>query len=291
MVMQANTLKQEEIQDDFRSWIFQVFTGDLEIISTIREHLAMIADERTMHSAVLGPVAKTNVYYQIQTNSKPVVYVRCDPQTYEMFAVEQQHLLPACPELGSDLKIGRAANLQNRENTNRENGVFVFFVSLECTDDSTMLENVLKEKFQSQRSSTGTEYYDLRNLKNLFEEQHARGVLEQMKGQIRSTIAELSFLFTLHVTIYTANDVYENRDGIAVTFTLEVVPVRGRLKDQDYQAIVAEKMVLVEENQVLGKHVREQGGGDCTAEKETAHRERQRGTGALGLMTKVMSRI
>jgi hypothetical protein len=170
MVMQSNTLKQEEIQEDFRSWIFQVFTGDLEIIQTIQEHLALTEDERTMHSAVLGPVAKMNIFYQIDTSYRPVVYLRCDPLTYEVFDVDQRDLLPACPRLGTDLKIGCSTNLQNRENTYRHNGVFVFFVSLQSTDDSNLLEKTLKERFQSQRSSTGTEYYDLRNLKKLFKE-------------------------------------------------------------------------------------------------------------------------
>jgi hypothetical protein len=211
-----------------------------------------------MQAAVLGPVDRMNVYYQIDVGQKPVVYVRCDPRTYEVFAVEQHYLLPACPELGSDLKIGRAANLQNREQTFRENGVFVFFVSLECTDDSTLLENTLKEMFQAQRSSTGTEYYDLRNLKALFEEQDARGVLEKMKERIRAVIAGLVFLFTLQVTIYTANDVYGNRGDISVTFTREVMPVEGRKNDQVYQTMISENMVLAEENQVLGKRAREQ---------------------------------
>jgi predicted NBD/HSP70 family sugar kinase len=136
--------------------------------------------------------------------------------------------------------------------------VFVFFVSLECTDDSTLLENTLKEMFQAQRSSTGTEYYDLRNLKALFEEQDARGVLEKMKERIRAVIAGLVFLFTLQVTIYTANDVYGNRDGISVTFTREVMPVEGRKNDQVCQTMISENMVLAEENQVLGKRAREQ---------------------------------
>jgi hypothetical protein len=79
-----------------------------------------------------------------------------------------------------------------------------------------------------------------------------------MKDRIRGVLAELIFLYTLRVTIYTANDVYENRGGIAVAFDEEVVAVRGREKDHDYQAVITEKMELAEENKVLGKRALEQ---------------------------------
>jgi hypothetical protein len=56
---------------------------------------------------------------------------------------------------------------------------------------------LLKERFVSMRSDTGTEYYDLTKLKKLFKEPHARGVLEKMKQCIRDILAELTFLYTL----------------------------------------------------------------------------------------------
>jgi hypothetical protein len=38
-----------------------------------------------MQAAVLGPVDRMNVYYQIDVGQKPVVYVRCEkPNTRDM---------------------------------------------------------------------------------------------------------------------------------------------------------------------------------------------------------------
>jgi hypothetical protein len=43
-----------------------------------------------------------------------MVYLRCDPRTYEEFDVEQHILLPQCPEeLTGGVKIGQAYNLAN----------------------------------------------------------------------------------------------------------------------------------------------------------------------------------
>jgi hypothetical protein len=184
------------------------------------------------------------------------MYLRCDPTTYEVFAIEKAEILPDCPELGTRLKFGLSHNLADREDTFRESGVFVFFVALESTDDAILLENALKKNFRTQRKRGTNEYLQLETLKLRFQEEQAKGVLRRVKDTIINAIKKLMFLYTLRVSIFTARDVSQVEDGIAVVFDEEQMAVRGRQDDEDYQVLVKRVRELEGENNELKKKLR-----------------------------------
>jgi hypothetical protein len=53
----------------------------------------------------------------------------------------------------------------------------------------------------------------------------------------------------MRVSLFTARDIYENGDGIAVTFDEEEMPVRGRELNEDYQVLA--KRLRESEERVL----------------------------------------
>jgi hypothetical protein len=61
----------------------------------------------------------------------------------------------------------------------------------------------------------------------------------------------------MRVSLFTVRDIYENRDGIAVTFHEDEMPVRGRELDEDYQVLAKRLREQEEENRVLTKRLRE----------------------------------
>jgi hypothetical protein len=64
------------------------------------------------------------------------------------------------------------------------------------------------------------------------------------------------FLHTLRMSIFTARDVSQVEDGIAVVFDEEQMDVRGRQDDEDYQVLVKRVRELEEENNELKKKLR-----------------------------------
>jgi hypothetical protein len=204
------------------------------------------------------------IAYQFTANDKHCVYVRVDPRTYEVFAVEKDEILPACPELGTRLKFGLSTDLQQRERDYKTNGVFCFFITLQSLDDTTLLEDTLKKTFESQRSGRKLEYLRLDLLKELFDVPEAKQVLAHMKQRIIGLLNKMRFVYSLRASIFTAKNVLNIGDGIAVSFTRTDMRVKGRDDDEDYQLLATrvkeqeeEKMVLAEENQALGKRARE----------------------------------
>jgi hypothetical protein len=246
----------QDIRSQFIDWIMAVISGDSGLMDTIEANAELAQDESTLHNALTTLFQKAKVFYQIDCSNRPVVYLRCDPTTYEVFAIEKAEILPDCPELGTCLKFGLSHNLADREDTFRENGVFVFFVALESRDDAILLENALKKNFRTQRKRGTNEYLQLETLKLRFQEEQAKGVLRRVKDTIINTIRKLMFLHTLRVSIFTARDVSQVEDGIAVVFDEEQMDVRGRQDDEDYQVLVKRVRELEEENNELKKKLR-----------------------------------
>jgi hypothetical protein len=157
---------------------------------------------------------RSKIFYQISANDNPVVYLRCKPITYEVFAIDKAEVLPDCPQLGTRLKFGLSHNFTEREESFKQNGVFVFFVALESTDDTILLENARKKNFRMQRKCGTMELLQLEALKMRFQEEHAKTVLSKVNETIIETVQDLSFLYTLRATIFTAKDVSEMDDGV-----------------------------------------------------------------------------
>jgi hypothetical protein len=208
------------------------------MMDTIQANAELPQDPSTLQHAMTAPRSKAKVFYQIDASDRPVVYLRCDPVTYEAFAIEKAEILPDCPELGTRLKFGLSHNLADREETFRENGVFVFFVALENMDDTILLENALRKNLRMSCKQGTFEYLELDDLKMRFKEQHAQDVLRRVKETIMETVREMTFLYTLRVSIFTANDVASRDGGISVAFDEENMTVRGREKDKAYQALL-----------------------------------------------------
>jgi hypothetical protein len=208
--------------------------------------------------------ARVPVTYLIDADDMPVVYLRCDPRTYEVFTEEQYTLLPECPELGDDLKFGHAQNLNGREATYETNGVFVFALSLCSIDDARLLEAKLLTIYKACRREGTREYLSLPLLQEMMHELQAKAILDRVKAKIMELIDEMTFIHSLHVGVYRANSIRETRSGIAVGFEETEVACRGRIKDREHQALLKrmreqeeEKTQLTEENRVLGKRALE----------------------------------
>jgi hypothetical protein len=211
------------------------------------------------------------VTYLIDADDMPVVYLRCNPRTYEVFTEEQYTLLPDCPELGNDLKFGHAQNLNGREGTYETNGVFIFAVSLCSIDDARLLEAKLRTIYKACRGEGTREYLSLPLLQEMMHELQAKAILDRVKAKIMELISKMTFIHSLHVGVYRASSIRETRSGIAVTFEETEVPCRGREDDREYQALLTgneqltkrvkeqeeEKTQLAEENRVLGKRALE----------------------------------
>jgi hypothetical protein len=259
--------KGNAIKEEYNTWICQVLGGSTDIQAIIAAN-AELAEDPTTFQSVLRPALtakKVPITYLISQEDKPVVYLRCDPKTYEVFTLEHHTYLPECPELGDDLKFGHAQNLAGREATYETNGVFVFFVTLHSGDDARLLEATLKTVYRGCRRDGTQEYLSLPLLQAMMHELEAKAILDNIKAKILEIINELTFTHTLRVGIFTASSVRETRSGIAVAFDETVVPCHGRVKDQEYQALLKRvreqeeaKIVLAEENQALGKRAREQ---------------------------------
>jgi hypothetical protein len=166
------------------------------------------------------------------------VYLRCDPATYEVFTVEQQATLPVCSGIVTDMKFGKTYNLNDREATYKENGVFVFAVVLACLCDSKLLENRLKARLRTSRSGSGHEYLHLEKLKDFFEVLHARDVLTSLKKTVVDIIHSVTFKHTTHVTFYTASGVLQTPGTpVTVKFTSSSMECNGRESDKIYRSL------------------------------------------------------
>jgi hypothetical protein len=250
LLTSINSRKGNELKQEYNRWICQVLAGSTDIQDTITANAERAEDPSTFNSTVLPAVKgrKINITYLVSCENRPCCYLRVNPRTYEVFALEYNTLLPQCPELGDDLKFGHAQNLGKRESSYEHGGVFVFFVTLSSIDDARILETALKNEYGACRRDGKLEYLSFPLLQKMMKELKAKNILEKVKAKIMELISELTFIHSLHVGIFSANTITQTHNGIAVEFTESEVPCHGRLKDREYKALLQEKDGLIKEN-------------------------------------------
>jgi hypothetical protein len=124
--------------------------------------------------------------------------------------------LPDRPQLGTRLKFGLSHNFTERAESVKQNGVFVFFVALESTDDTILLEYALKKNFRMQRKCGTMEFLQLEALKVRFQEEHAKTVLRRQSSRLCRTS-----LSSTPCAQQSSPPRMSPRCGIAVTFDEE----------------------------------------------------------------------
>jgi hypothetical protein len=259
-----------ELKQQYDLWIAQVLAGSVDIQDTIAANAELAEDPTNFHSAVLPAVKgkKMSINYLVQCTNKPCCYLRVDPASYEVFAVEYNTLLPQCPELGNDLKFGHGQDLNGREETYEHNGLFCFFVVLSSIDDARLLEAALRQEYKTCRKEGTREYLSFPRLQRLMNQLKAKNILDNVKARILQMINTMTFIHSLHVEVYTADTVCERRSGIEVTFTSTEVKCRGRVEDREHQALLQREEALnkrvrvleaaMEQNEAYKKRMREQ---------------------------------
>jgi hypothetical protein len=94
-----NTLtsrKGNAIKEKYNKWVSQVLSGSTDIQADIAANAELAEDPRTLNSTIRHSLTaeRVPVTYLINADDMPVVYLRCDPRTYEVFTEEQY---TSCP--------------------------------------------------------------------------------------------------------------------------------------------------------------------------------------------------
>jgi hypothetical protein len=168
-----------------------VLGGSTDIQDTIATNAELAEDPTTFQSVLRSQLTakKVPITYLVSSEDRPVVCLRCDPKTYEVFTLEHHTY---------DLKFGHAKNLAGREDTYEHNGVFVFFVTLHSGDDARLLEAKLKTVYKACRREGKHEYLNLPLLREMLEELEAKAILDQVKAKILQPVANVSSVHSLH---------------------------------------------------------------------------------------------